>query len=223
MVLATNLHPALHQPRTQPQALRRRGCANTKDNSQPKSPPEQTQALTQILVLNEDTESWVAAKQTNTSPLPTKPSFCSKFLSSSDTGVWERQVVTIPTAKSGPPGRSPKMKETTEEGPYFQPPRGFTLATQILAELSNSSARKQLPQSPRVLTRILLLRVSTAPAGCDCHQLPHQLASHPMWESQPWKHRDGNKRASGFQDTTPNCLVVAYVLTPLHPNSQLEM
>lgn len=77
-----------------------------KDNSQPESPhPDETQTFTQILVFNKNRESWAAAKQKNTSPLPKKHSFCSNFFSSSDqTGVCKYQVATILTAKPGPHG-----------------------------------------------------------------------------------------------------------------------
>lgn len=77
-----------------------------KDNGQPKTPhPDEILALAQILALNKEEESWVAAKQESTGPLPTKPSFSSNFFSSSDqTSVCKYQVATILIAKSAPLG-----------------------------------------------------------------------------------------------------------------------
>lgn len=65
-----------------------------KDNSQPKTPhPDEIQALAQILVLNKDRESWVVAKQKNTGPLPTKPSFWFQLLLKQ----WPNQHLQIPS------------------------------------------------------------------------------------------------------------------------------
>lgn len=73
-----------------------------KGNGQPKTPhADEILALAQILVLNKDGESWVAEKEKNTGPLPTKPSFSSNFFSSSDqTSICKYQVATILTGKS---------------------------------------------------------------------------------------------------------------------------
>lgn len=79
VVLAMNLcavlctSPLLSPRHSKEEAVQREDLAKVKDNSQPESPhPDETQTFTQIVVLNKNRESWVAAKQKNTSSPPKK-------------------------------------------------------------------------------------------------------------------------------------------------------
>lgn len=206
--------------------------AEMKDNGHPKTPHcDEILALAQILVLNKIGERWVAAKQENTGPLPTKPSFSSNFFSSSDqTSVCKYQVATILIAKicitwgeKTPIIKYQIPKNHPEERPYFQFPRGLLLlfiSLQIspipvpgnnCATKSHGADSYSVPSSQSCISRM------QAPARC--HQLTHQLACHPTQESHPLKHRDGNKKAADFQETISNCLILAYVLTLLYAGS----
>lgn len=171
------------RPLTQPKALKRRGCATGRiwqkwrTTASLSHLTDATRALTKILVLNKDRESWVAANQKNTHhhhhhhPLPAKTQLLFQPLLSDQTGICKYQVAAILREKSGPPGGkkpNPKIKQTTLRR------NRISSFPEVYSRYSDPCKTPQfqcqditLPQSPAALTRIPFLGVSAASAGWE--------------------------------------------------------